>query len=192
MASPVKDFGNPESTDGSLILRVLALAALVIVVVLIYAAMKPNTFRVQRSIDIHAQPEKIFALIDDFHKWSLWAPQDREDSTMRRTFGGSTSGEGASSEWTSTGSAGKGRMSITESVPASKVLIDVDFRKPFKAHNVNQFTLEPAASGTKVTWTMHGPNLYVMRLMGVFVNMDKMMGKHFEAGLRNLKNVSEQ
>jgi hypothetical protein len=39
---------------------------------------------------------------------------------------------------------------------------------------------------------MHGPNLYVMKLMSVFTNMDRVMGKHFESGLENLKTVSER
>lgn len=176
-----------------MILKLLAIVAIVIAAILIFAAVKPRTFRIQRSIEVRARPEKVFALINDLHQWPRWAPQDREDPTMRRTFSGSPSGQGAVSEWSSTGSAGKGRMSIAESVPASRVLIDLDFMKPFKAHNVNQFTLEQAANGgTMVIWSMHGPNLYVMRLMGIFMNMDKTIGRHFETGLSNLKNAAEE
>jgi hypothetical protein len=51
--------------------------------------------------------------------------------------------------------------------------------------------LEPAGSLTKITWTMDGTNLYIMRLMGIFMNMDHMMGKHFEAGLENLRTIAE-
>lgn len=176
-----------------MILKLLAIVAIVIAAILIFAAVKPRTFQIQRSIEVRARPEKVFALINDLHQWPRWAPQDREDPTMRRTFSGSPTGQGAISEWNSTGSAGKGRTSITESVPAGKVLIEVDFMKPFKAHNVNQFTLEPAANGgTKVIWSMHGPNLYIMRLMGIFMNMDKTMGRHFETGLSNLKTAAEE
>ena len=38
---------------------------------------------------------------------------------------------------------------------------------------------------------MQGPNLYVMRVMGIFVNLDRIMGKPFEDGLANLKTVAE-
>jgi len=64
--------------------------------------------------------------------------------------------------------------------------------KPFKAHNVNQFTLEPVGSSTKVTWTMEGTNVYPAKVMSLFVDMDRMMGKHFEAGLDNLKVIAEK
>ena len=64
--------------------------------------------------------------------------------------------------------------------------------KPFEAHNINEFTLEPAGALTKITWTMHGTNLYIMKIMSVFVNMDSVVGKHFEGGLNNLKTVAEK
>jgi hypothetical protein len=83
-------------------------------------------------------------------------------------------------------------MTVVESVPPSKVSIRVDFVKPFQTSNMNEFTLEPAGNATKVTWTWDGKNLYFMKVMGVFMNMDKMIGKHFDAGLENLKVVAEK
>ena len=83
---------------------------------------------------------------------------------------------------------------ITESEPAARVLVVVDFTKPFQAHNFNEFTLEPRGAETQLTWTwtMQGRILYLMKVMGLFVNVDKAMGRHFEAGLRNLKTIAEQ
>ena len=164
----------------------------------IFAATRPDTFRVQRSLTIEAAPEKIFPLIDDFHNWPGWAPQDKEDPSMKRTNSGAAFGTGAVSDWAGSGSAGKGRMSIIESTPPSRVVVKVDFVKPFAAHNLNEFTLEPIVGpipklgpATKITWTMQGSNLYFMKVMSIFVNMDRVMGKHFENGLNNLKKVVE-
>ena len=176
----------------SLILRIVALPALLLGAVLLYAASKPNIFRVERSQNIEAPPEKIFALINNFHNWPLWAPQDREDATMRRAFSGPESGAGAVSEWTSSGSAGGGRMAIIESAPGQKISVQVDFVKPLAAHNINQFTLQPSGNVTRVTWSMQGTNLFMMKFMSVFVNMDRMAGKHFESGLENLKAAAEK
>ena len=67
----------------------------------------------------------------------------------------------------------------------------VDWVKPFQAHNLNEFTLEPQDPTTTVTWTMQGTNVYMMKLMSVFTNMDRFMGKHFETGLTNLKTAAE-
>ena len=110
---------------------------------------------------------------------------------MRRTFFGVESGVGAVSTWKGSGSTGEGRMVLTESAPPSKVVVEVDFVKPFEAHNVNEFVIELAGATTRVTWKMHGPNLYVMKVMSVFVSMDRVMGEHFEKGLANLKAVAE-
>jgi hypothetical protein len=173
-------------------LKIFAVVAMLIAAILLFAASRPNTIRVQRSIVINAPPAKVFGLINDFHNWSRWAPQDKEDPSMKRTYSGSAQGNGAISDWNSSGNAGKGRMTITDSIPDSRVEIKVDFVKPFDAHNTNEFVLEPAGNSTTVTWTMQGSNLYIMKVMGIFVNMDRMMGKHFETGLNNLKSAAEQ
>jgi hypothetical protein len=175
-----------------MILRIVIIVAVLIAAILAFAATKPKTFHVQRSTIINASQEKIFALINDFHNWSGWAPQDKLDPTMNRTYSGGAKGKDAVSDWDSTGSAGKGRMTITESEPYRMISINVDFVKPFEAHNINELTFEPAGTSTKVTWTMNGTNLYVMKIMSVFRNMDSVIGRHFESGLDNLKTVAEQ
>jgi hypothetical protein len=109
-----------------------------------------------------------------------------------RTYSGTEDGKGAVSDWDSHGSAGKGRMSIIESDPPRLIAVEVDFVKPFEAHNINEFTLEPIGDFTKVTWTLHGTNLYIMKLISIFRNMDSVAGKHFERGLDNLKAIAER
>ena len=141
---------------------------------------------------IQASPEKVFSLINDFHHWPEWAQPDREDAAMKRTYSGADSGVGAITDWQGAGATGKGQAEIVESVPSQKVTVRVDWVKPMQLQNVNEFVLQPSGSATNVTWSMHGPNLYIMKLMGVFINMDKMMRKHFEDGLKNLKEVAEK
>jgi uncharacterized protein YndB with AHSA1/START domain len=175
-----------------MILRSLIIVAVLIGAVLAFAATRPDIFLIERSLSIKAPPEKIFALINNFHDWARWAPQDTEDPSMKRTFSGPESGTGAISDWNSTGSAGRGRMLITESVAPNRISVNVDWVKPFEAHNVNVFSVEPAGASTRATWTMRGTNVYMLKVMSVFMNMDRMMGKHFESGLENLKRAAEQ
>jgi Polyketide cyclase / dehydrase and lipid transport len=175
-----------------MLLKIIIVVAVLLAIVLAFAATKPKIFSVQRSINIKASPDKIFPLINDFHNWGGWAPQDKEDRTMKRTYSGAVNGEGAVSEWVSSGSAGKGRMTIIKSTRPRMISVQVEFVKPFEAQNVNEFTLGPNGDFTTVTWAMHGTNLYVMKLMSIFTNMDSVVGKHFERGLGNLKAVAEQ
>lgn len=173
-------------------IRIIAIVlVLAVAAVLVVAATRPDSIRIQRSVFIDAPPAIVFPLIDDFHNWNRWAPQDRQDPTIKRTFSGSPSGEGAVSDWHGSGDTGAGRMTISESVAPTQVTVVTDFEKPFRAHNINRFVLAPAGPGTTVTWTMEGQNLYLMKVMGLFVNMDRAMGKHFDDGLRNLKSAAE-
>jgi hypothetical protein len=172
-------------------LKFAALALVILVAaVLGYAATRPDTFRVQRQASIQAPPEKIAALIQNFRQWGHWSPYEKLDPSMRRTFGGAPSGKGAVYEWAGSGKAGAGRMEILDA-SASKVLIKLDFIKPFEAHNTAEFQLIPKGAATEVTWVMDGPTPFIAKVMGLFFNMDAMIGKDFEAGLANLKAASE-
>jgi uncharacterized protein YndB with AHSA1/START domain len=174
-----------------MVLKILLAIGVLIAAVLLFALTKPSTFHAEKSITIDAPPDKVYALLCDFHNWPKWAPQDREDPTMQRTYSGETAGSGAVSEWTSKGSAGAGRMTITAADP-SEVDVSVDWARPFRVRNKHGFRLTPVPGGIRVTWTAEGPNLYIMKLMEVFVGIDGLMGKHLQAGLENLKRVAEE
>ena len=172
--------------------KILIVVVIVLAAVLIFAATRPDTFRVQRATSIKAPPEKIFALIDDFHHWGAWSPYEKLDPAMKRTQSGAASGKGAVYEWQGDSKVGQGRMEITDASAPSKVVIQLDFIKPFEAHNIAEFTLEPKGDSTNVTWAMHGPAPFVTKVIGLFSDMDKMIGKDFETGLANLKALAEK
>jgi carbon monoxide dehydrogenase subunit G len=177
-------------------LKILAVVVVVVLVViagvLIYASTRPDSFRVQRSASIKAPPQKIFPLIDDLKAWAGWSPYEKKDPAMKRSFGPITAGKGATYEWAGDKNVGQGRMEILEAQPSSKVLIKLDFIKPFEAHNMAEFTLEPKGDTTQVTWAIFGPSAYITKVMGLFFNMDTMIGKDFEAGLADLKAAAEK
>jgi uncharacterized protein YndB with AHSA1/START domain len=165
--------------------------AVLIASLLIYAATRPDTFRVERSAIINAPPEKIFPLINDFRKWEPWSPWEKVDPAVKRSYSGAASGEGAVYEWSGNKNIGQGRMEIVESSSPSKIKLRIDFIKPFEAHNTIEFTLVPQGDSTRVTQAMYGPSPFISRLMSVFCSMDKMVGKKYEEGLANLKALSE-
>jgi Polyketide cyclase / dehydrase and lipid transport len=166
--------------------------AIAIAVVLILAASKPATFRVERAIDVKAPPEKIFALINDFHQWVSWSPYENKDPAMKRSYSGAESGKGAVYGWEGNGNVGAGRMEILEESIPSKILIKLDFFKPFEGHNTAEFTMLPQDGATHLSWVMRGPAPFISKLMQVFMNLDHMVGKDFEIGLANLKRLTEK
>src|ERR1700681_3980714 len=165
--------------------------AFLIAIVLILAATKPNSFSVQRATTVKAPPERIFPLINDFHQWGTWSPYENKDPAMKRSYSGAASGKGAVYAWDGNKNVGSGRMEILETSAPAKIVIKLDFFKPFEGHNTAEFTILPQGDATDVRWVMHGPAPFISRLMQVFMNIDRMIGKDFETGLANLKRLTE-
>lgn len=169
------------------IVLVVAVAA-----ILGYAATRPDAFRVERAASIKAPPEKIFPLINDFHKWAGWSPWEKMDPAMKRTHSGAAEGKGAAYAWEGNSKVGEGRMEVLESAPPSRIVIKLDFIKPIEGHNTAEYTLVPKGDTTEVTWAMYGPSPFISKVMQVFVSMDSMIGKDFEAGLASMKALAEK
>jgi uncharacterized protein YndB with AHSA1/START domain len=172
--------------------KILIVVVLAIAGILGVAATKPDEFRFERKAAIKAPPEKVFVILNDFKQWGAWSPWEKKDPAMKRTFGPITSGKGATYAWEGNKDVGQGSMEITESLPSSKIAIDLNFIKPFEAQNKVAFTLAGAADNTTVTWSMQGKCNFISKIIQVFVSMDKMVGPDFEAGLANLKAVAEK
>jgi uncharacterized protein YndB with AHSA1/START domain len=177
-------------------LKIIAVIAVVLVVTIIallgYAATRPDHFRIARSTVIKAPPEKVYALIEDFHKWGLWSPYEKLDPAMTRTYGGPSSGLGSTYAWSGDGKAGAGSMEIIEATAPTRLVTRLDFTKPMEAHNTAIFTLAPEGDATRVTWAMEGPSPYLFKVMHLVLNVDKMAGKDFETGLAALKAEAEK
>ena len=173
-------------------LKIIGLLAVVAVAgLLVYAATRPDSFRIERSATIQAPPERIFPHVNDYRAWTAWSPWEKIDPALKRSYSGPPSGKGAAYAWEGNRNVGSGSMEITESVAPSRIAMRLDFLKPFEAHNTTEFTFVPQGGTTTVHWAMHGPSPYVSKLMGIFMNMDRMVGGQFEQGLANLKAIAE-
>ncbi len=170
----------------------LIIIAIVIIAFLVIASMRPSTFSLQRNIDVKASPEKIFTHLNDFKNWGAWSPWEKMDPDMKRNFSGSASGKGAYYSWIGNKKVGEGNMEITRSVPSSNIELNLNFLKPFKASNVTEFKITPNGSMTTIHWEMRGHLNLMMKIMHMFMNMDSMVGKDFDAGLANLKSIVER
>jgi hypothetical protein len=171
----------------------IPLGLLVVILALLgFATTRPDSFRVERSITVKAPAEKVVPLLNDFHNWGVWSPWEKLDPAMKRTHSGAANGVGAIYEWSGNDKAGAGRMEMTDATP-TRVVIKLDFLKPFEGHNTSEFVLAPSSDGgTLVTWAMYGPNTFMGKLMSVFISMDAFMSKDFESGLAALKAASEK
>lgn len=175
-----------------MIRTVAVIIALLVAAILIYAATRPDAFRIERSTSIKAPPEKVFALINDFHQWEAWSPWEKIDPEIKRTYSGALSGKGAVYAWSGNKDIGQGRMEIIEPSSPASVVLKLDFITPFEAHNTVEFTLVAQGNSTTVTQAMYGPSPFISKLMGLFFSMEKMVGEKYEEGLANLKLIAER
>jgi len=181
-----------ELTMFKVIAGIAIVLAVAIAVVLVLAATRPDTFRIERSATINAPADRIFAVLSDFRQWTGWSPWEHRDPALKRNFSGAERGKGAIYGWEGNKDVGTGRMEILEANTPSKLVIKLDFLKPFEAHNTAEFTMLPQGNATNVHWVMRGPAPFLSKVMQVFMNFDKMIGKDFEAGLANLKQLTEK
>lgn len=170
---------------------IVGVIVVLVAIVLILAAGRPGTFRLERSTTVNAPPEKVFPHLENFRGWEAWSPWEGLDPDLKRRHSGASSGRGAIYDWEGNKQVGTGRMEVLEAEAPHRLLIQLDFLKPFEAHNRAEFTLERRGNTTHLTWAMFGPQAFPMKVMSLFVSMDSMVGKDFEKGLARLKAVAE-
>jgi hypothetical protein len=165
--------------------------AVLLVVFFIVAALRPDDLRVQRSITISAPASLAFAQINDLRKWQEISPYAKDDPAAKYTFAGPAAGAGSSVDWAGNAKVRTGRITIAESRPDELVRYNFEFFKPWYCTNTTDFILRPSGSGTEVTWSMSMKSNFIAKASGLVMNMDKLMGESYEAGLVNLKNLAE-
>lgn len=166
----------------------IVLCALVLILVIV-VALRPNAFRVERSIVIPAPPAAVFPHINDLHLFQAWSPWAKLDPMAKTTFNGTPAGPGSSFHWVGNSQIGEGTMTLTESDPDKRIGFRLDFLKPFKGTNTAAFVLTPEAGGTRVNWSMSGNYNFVTKAIGLVMNMENMIGGQFEQGLADLKTI---
>jgi uncharacterized protein YndB with AHSA1/START domain len=158
--------------------------------VLITGLFLPSQFAVERSTEIDAPARKIYDYIHEPQQWSKWAVWNQRDREMRIRYSGPKFGRGAKWTWQSR-SEGTGTMEFTHVEPDHFVAYSLYF-PDYGMRSTGVLRLEPAGSKTRVTWTNTGdvgsnPLKHYLPLM-----MDRLVGPDFEAGLANLKTLSER
>ena len=163
-----------------------------LVAVILLASFKPKTFRWERSTTIRAAASSVWSRLEDFRAWGDWSPWEKLDPAMVKTYDGAERGVGAKCAWKGNRKAGEGRMEIVEAHAPEHMAVRLEFLKPFAAINTAEFLLQQREGETRVTWSMHGPMAFPMRVASVFVDIEAKMAKDFDEGLASLKEIGER
>ncbi len=146
-------------------------------------------YRVERSIEIEAPAEVVFAPIADLRQWASWTPWDDMDPEMTATFSEVSTGVGAWQRWDGP-KVGRGELKITAVEAPTRLAYDLHF--PDRGmHAKGELTLTPTPTGVRVAWVDAGrlgmnP---VNRWFGLF--LDRLVGADFEKGLEELEKLAE-
>lgn len=163
----------------------------VIVAVLIVAAARPSDYRVERTVLVKAPPEKVYTLIEDVRRWPDWSMDEMKDPALKRTFFGPARGPGAGYGWVGGMHSGKGRAVITQAVPPSRVMVQVEMEEPYEDKSTLEIDLRPHDSGTLLRWAASGGMSYFTKVTTAFTTMDAVMGPKVEDSLAKLKLLAE-
>jgi hypothetical protein len=174
-----------------MLIAILIGLVVLVVVFLIVASLRPDELRVERRITIAAPADLAFNQVNDVHRWQEISPYAKDDPAAKTSFAGPSAGVGASFAWSGNMKVGEGRMTITESRPNELVRFKFEFFKPWYCTNTTEFTFRPSGASTEVTWAMFMKNNFIAKASGLLMNMDKLMGENFEAGLAKLKAIAE-
>jgi effector-binding domain-containing protein len=172
----------------------LLLVGLLFLLVLI-SFFLPSTYHVQRSTIIATQANIPFGLVSDFKTWNTWSPWHQLDTNMHKEYSNTTGEKGSWFSWSSTvPEAGTGKMTVTEVIPNKRIQLDLEVSGMGISNIV--YTFEEIENGTNVTWTLdckgEGMPWYLIIPSKYFnLMMDGMLGKQFEKGLVQLKELSE-
>lgn len=161
-------------------------------VLLITIVQQPDEFRISRSRTMAAPTERIFPEVNDLRQWQHWSPWAKLDPNAKNSFEGPESGKGSIFSWSGNEKIGEGKMTILESQPSERVLIKLEFFKPFEGVQDVEFLFKPVEGGTEVTWSMMGKNDFTGKAIHLMMDMDRALGAEFEKGLSNLAKIVEQ
>ena len=168
----------------------IGLVILVGVVVAI-ASRRPDRNRMEYSERIAAPPEAIFPLINDLRAFSTWSPFERKEPNIKSVYSGPESGPGNRHDWDGNREVGAGWCRITNSVPYSRVDMELHMMRPMKCSSDVAFTLVPEGGSTLVTWSVDGPMPLIAKVMDLVIGMERMCGNEFKTGLASLKSRVE-
>ncbi|CAN5324886.1 SRPBCC family protein [soil metagenome] len=151
-------------------------------------------YDVERDVTINKPKSEIFNYIKylkNQENFSVWSAMD---PNMKKEFKGTDGTVGFVSAWDSDNkNVGKGEQEIKNIIEGERIDYELRFLKPWKAiHPAYLITEEVSSDKTRVKWGFHGRMNFPMNLMLLFMNMEEMIGKDFQTGLNNLKNIMEK
>ena len=154
------------------------------------AYVLPPEARVERSVEIAAPPEKVFAIAGDLRRVPEWSPWVSTDPATRFEFDGPEQGVGQVMRWASNNPlVGNGTEKVTEFVVNERLVTQSDYGE--FGTSISTMSLVASGTGTKLTRSFASTLPGVIdRWAGLMI--DGSVGTEYEKGLANIKALAER
>lgn len=163
-----------------------------VAIFLVLGLIMPTDFSVKRSVSINAPKTVVFEKMNSLEKMDNWSPWSKMDPNMKSEFIGTEGTVGSIHKWNGNNKVGEGEQEIKEIIPNALIKTELRFKKPMETINEASLTIVDEGDGSIVTWEMKGKTPFPWNAMGAFMNMDEMVGKDFDKGLAELKQMAEK
>lgn len=163
-----------------------------VALVLLIAAFLPSSYKVTRSVTVHAPVEYAFNLVGDFKNWDSWSPWRASDPEARYTYSEKTSGAGAVMSWDGE-KVGKGQLTITQYKANELIRYELKM-KDMNMTSQGTISFEKNGDDVNILWLNEGKFPWPHGRWFGFVmagKLDKMVGDDFEKGLAKIKEITE-
>ncbi len=160
--------------------------AVVFTSLILIGLILPGTWAVERSLEMPAAPEQVFAYVNDVARWDAWT--DWPEAAAERF--GPPAGVGAGRRWNDA-EFGDGVFTIVESVAGERVRYRVEVEDGSMITE-GTIALDGLAEGTRVTWRESGDFGWNPILGYVARAMDRLQGRELEMGLERLRDASSR
>lgn len=171
--------------------RILLIVLGVVVALLAFISMRPSTYEVSRSIKVNAPAAKIYPWVAQLPKFVEWSPWSGLDPNVKTSFSGTPGAVGSAYAWEGNDEVGKGSLTIKQVQVDKSVELDLKFITPWESVATTRFDLAPQGEAVEVKWSMNGDLDFMGKAMGLFMDMDAMIGPDYEKGLSSLKQKVE-
>ena len=175
-----------------LIAAIFGLGAVAVLGVGAAVAMQPDSIHVERSITIDATADDLWPHVSDAKLQHAWSPWKDRDPNATYTYTDPTTGVGSGYSWEGNDEVGVGSLTTISESENQEVVSELVFVSPWESQAEASFELVAKGDKTEVTWNYDQEADFGTKMMGLFMNMDDMLGPDYEEGLQNLKEVGEE
>lgn len=155
-------------------------------------AWAKKRYDVSRTIVINRSKDEVYSFVRQLKKEPLWVPWFKRDPEAVLKYKGEDGKMGATFYWRGNKKVGEGTQKIVKIKQGKVVETKLLFVKPVKIMALTYLAVkEIEAEKSKMVWGVRGHLAFPLTILSLFYSPERLLGKDFQIGLKNLKRILE-